>query len=514
MTAAAPEFPTPSVQPSSGPFGQPHPSTTTPITTPPNESTNRNSATMSPTHGGNTNTDPRLAPLIAMFPTFDPTVMEGVLDACGGDQERAIDQLLGMSDPSYVPEALPDSNVNQTALDEEFAQRLMLEEQEAHNRTSSRPGEPPLRTFDTYSAPYQPRTPPRRSQDGYQPEPYEDYSHGQNQPAVSGYGYSPGAGSPAGQRTNTRAGTMSGGGELQEQFNKIAESGKKTFSSLVTKVREKMREFESPSSQAPPSGSGRHWTSLQSVLSPSQAAPPQHQFQNWDQDQNQNQNHNQNQYQGQRNEYQGGQSQYAPPPWSAGRLSSSTESAPYTQSQNTYSTPSGPPPPPTTNYTNSSPMTMPGGYGVGAPPDPPARPSYSSPATEPTPQANTRTHDELEIRNPNNPFLGIHDNTQEVAAPTPTVAAPEFPQPNTSATAPARMPSPQTVAPSASPSAGGATGSPSPPPLDRAKLGLLPKRPVSLLGPSPNASAAPGPPAPKREDSLEYVDNPFDRQAH
>jgi len=153
---------------------------------------------------------------------------------------------------------------------------------------------------------------------------------------------------------------------------------------------------------------------------------------------------------------------------------------------------------------------MPGGYGVGAPPDPPARPSYSSPTTEPTPQANTRTHDELEIRNPNNPFLGIHD-TQEVAAPAPT---PAFPQPNTSAAAPARMPSPQTTATPAGSSMGGTMSSPSPPPLDRAKLGLLPKRPVSLMGPPPNARAAPGPPAPKREDSLEYVENPFDHQAH
>ncbi|KZO95504.1 hypothetical protein CALVIDRAFT_537883 [Calocera viscosa TUFC12733] len=47
--------------------------------------------------------DPRIAALQAIFPDFDPIVLGSVLDACEGDQERAIEMLLGMSDPSYVP---------------------------------------------------------------------------------------------------------------------------------------------------------------------------------------------------------------------------------------------------------------------------------------------------------------------------------------------------------------------------------------------------------------------------
>lgn len=32
---------------------------------------------------------------------------QSVLESVGGDQDRAIDMLLGMSDPEYVPQAAP-----------------------------------------------------------------------------------------------------------------------------------------------------------------------------------------------------------------------------------------------------------------------------------------------------------------------------------------------------------------------------------------------------------------------
>lgn len=64
--------------------------------------------------------DPQIAALQAMFPDFDATILyvrvslayrmatdvlvrrQSVLDSVNGDQDRAIDALLGMSDPSYV----------------------------------------------------------------------------------------------------------------------------------------------------------------------------------------------------------------------------------------------------------------------------------------------------------------------------------------------------------------------------------------------------------------------------
>jgi hypothetical protein len=46
--------------------------------------------------------NPAIAPLKAMFPDFDDAVLQSVLDSVNGDQDAAVDVLLGMSDPGYV----------------------------------------------------------------------------------------------------------------------------------------------------------------------------------------------------------------------------------------------------------------------------------------------------------------------------------------------------------------------------------------------------------------------------
>ena len=55
----------------------------------------------------NTELDPKVAGLQAMFPDFDAFVLQSVLEVHGGDQDRAIDALLGMSDPEYHSTAPP-----------------------------------------------------------------------------------------------------------------------------------------------------------------------------------------------------------------------------------------------------------------------------------------------------------------------------------------------------------------------------------------------------------------------
>ena len=52
--------------------------------------------------------DPTVAVLQGMFPDFDSSLLQSVLESVGGDQERAIDILLGMSDPSYKPQVRND----------------------------------------------------------------------------------------------------------------------------------------------------------------------------------------------------------------------------------------------------------------------------------------------------------------------------------------------------------------------------------------------------------------------
>lgn len=51
--------------------------------------------------------DPAVSALQAMFPDFDVMVLQSVLEACGNDQDAAIDMLLGMNDPDFVSSPPP-----------------------------------------------------------------------------------------------------------------------------------------------------------------------------------------------------------------------------------------------------------------------------------------------------------------------------------------------------------------------------------------------------------------------
>lgn len=159
---------------------------------------------------------PQLASLRALFPDFDDAVLQYVLESVRGDQDRAIDTLLGMNDPNYVsteqPQALPV--LSQTDLDEQFARRLMLEEEQANWEALQQ----------------QQRAPPRQRE----PIPYEARVH--QQP-------------PGGGEKDTMT-------EIQEQLGKIAESGKKTFGNLLSKVKAKMQEFDQPKSPQGSSSGG------------------------------------------------------------------------------------------------------------------------------------------------------------------------------------------------------------------------------------------------------------------
>jgi hypothetical protein len=50
--------------------------------------------------------DPKVAELQVMFPSIDVSVIEIVLESCGGSQDRAIEQLLAMTDPNFKPDEL------------------------------------------------------------------------------------------------------------------------------------------------------------------------------------------------------------------------------------------------------------------------------------------------------------------------------------------------------------------------------------------------------------------------
>ncbi|CDO69153.1 hypothetical protein BN946_scf185042.g55 [Trametes cinnabarina] len=153
---------------------------------------------------------PQVASLRAMFPDFDVVILQSVLDSVNGDQERAVDVLLGMSDPEYVSthNATQTTGPSSLDLDEQLARQLMMEDQQQAQRHATGDSWP---RRDQINVPYQ----PRQAQGGQA-----------RQQAV-----------PAGERRTDLE-------EIQRTMGQLAESGKRTFSSIVSKVKAKINEYE------------------------------------------------------------------------------------------------------------------------------------------------------------------------------------------------------------------------------------------------------------------------------
>ncbi|GJJ06333.1 hypothetical protein Clacol_000524 [Clathrus columnatus] len=154
--------------------------------------------------------DPGVATLHSMFPDFEISILASVLESVSGDHDRAIDVLLGMSDPSYKPIIRPDAT--QTELDEEFARHLMLEEQSRQQAT------------------WRPQYPSR-----------------DNPPRI-------GTQSP---------GNSDSVAQIQEHLGKFAETSKRTLGTFFSKVKAKIQELDNPANE-----SGRSASSQQTVASP------------------------------------------------------------------------------------------------------------------------------------------------------------------------------------------------------------------------------------------------------
>ncbi|KAF5321384.1 hypothetical protein D9619_001527 [Psilocybe cf. subviscida] len=183
--------------------------------------------------------DPRIIALRGMFPDYDDLILQSVLDSAGGNQDRAIDILLGMSDPDYRSEAPaqvqnPAPQLTQEQLDEQFARQLVMQEQQQQNQqwiqAQTDAGRPPPPV--NYAV--------RPGAQTWQPQPGQ-------QTWQSG---------PQLQQERPS--------EFQEQFTKIAETGKKTFGSLFSKVKAKIQEFETGkpvnASSSTPSVQQQQWT--------------------------------------------------------------------------------------------------------------------------------------------------------------------------------------------------------------------------------------------------------------
>ncbi|KAF8268603.1 hypothetical protein EI94DRAFT_1800237 [Lactarius quietus] len=164
--------------------------------------------------------DPKIAQLHAIFPDFDAAILYSVVDSVDGDQDRAVDALLSMSDPDHVPSSAgaPEQPpaTDQTQLDEEFARQLLLEDEQRYARDQI-----------------------ARQQHQQQQQQLRQFPYAQRTTAVTipqqqqqGRGSSPQSPSSSQRERDTMA-------DVQDQF-----TGKRTFSTLVSKVKAKVQEFD------------------------------------------------------------------------------------------------------------------------------------------------------------------------------------------------------------------------------------------------------------------------------
>ncbi|KAG5639456.1 hypothetical protein H0H81_001578 [Sphagnurus paluster] len=418
------------------------------------------------------NADPRISGLRAMFPDYDDLVLQSVFESVGGDQDRALDALLGMSDPEYKPEPAPahtstsprgagveSEPISQTDLDEQLARRLMLEEQEAHQAA--------------WQAQQEARIRPQRQGYGAQQRP-NSYSNA--------YSHNPGAGGPPPQQGGD---TMA---EIQQQLGKITETGKKTFGNIFSKVKAKIQEMDQPKYvfrfQIPPT----HSLSLLLISSPSRSELI----------------HNPS--------LRTGQSSSTQASWT-GESSSGYE-------QHAYA------------YQGASPPQRPYSQQLQPQPQPQAQAAYYDPNASAQTQYNAPPGPPP-VQSQTHPYAQRQQPQQRASSPPITLGAP--PQ-QAQAQVQGYDASPEPAAGqgygygrSVSPPVGGAPRTPPPPatgsgsgfgigstspgaaaPIDGGKLGLLPKRPVSLMRPSSPPVQHSVSQESDESDELEYVENPFE----
>ncbi|KAF8740173.1 hypothetical protein AX14_008361 [Amanita brunnescens Koide BX004] len=169
--------------------------------------------------------DPQVAALRIIFPDYDDGLLLSVLQSVGGNQDRAIDALLGMSDPQYKSEAPTASEQSgqapsQVDLDEQLARRLMLEEGQEH------------------AVPYRPYNGSARR--GHRPPPPRE-----GPPEKDTYS------------------------EFQDHISRFAGAGKKTFEGIFSRVKAKIQEYDKPS-KAPEAPHPPSWGAGPAPRPPSQ----------------------------------------------------------------------------------------------------------------------------------------------------------------------------------------------------------------------------------------------------
>ncbi|TYJ53348.1 hypothetical protein B9479_006008 [Cryptococcus floricola] len=272
--ASPPRTPTPTAakpvaaEPASPPIPPAKSSTPTPVNTAPAGATptspppattvpTTDTVAAAPTIEAPVHADPKIAELQAIFPTVDVSVIELVLETCGGSTDRAIEQLLGMTDPNFKPDELDGSRQgHQVDLDAEFARSLQMQDEDEfrhqQRQYEASHGAGANSSLPSGQLPYQPRVRrarPPASQAAYQPD------SGEREAAVGGrwdqYEQRPTGDNPPGALM------------VEEKLERFAEVGKQTFNSFLSRAKQKYAEFQTAQSERP-----QHYQPGQSEYAP------------------------------------------------------------------------------------------------------------------------------------------------------------------------------------------------------------------------------------------------------
>ncbi|KAH8090469.1 hypothetical protein HD553DRAFT_346962 [Filobasidium floriforme] len=220
-----------------------------------------------------TNVDPQLAELKAMFPTVEPVVIEAVLETHAGSSpderfEKALGDLLQLTDPDYKPDpatTAPRTTHPQTNLDEEFARSLQIaEERQAQVQARAQ-----RETGSSLSSDGASRG-TRRNDNPFGDDQQQHHVSGGSTTGYDSYGrplqqqdYNYRGGSASGRTGgmwgDEQGGQAAGGGgplgpAIEEKIGKYAEVGKQKFDLFLNTARTKVNEFEQLQTQRQATG--------------------------------------------------------------------------------------------------------------------------------------------------------------------------------------------------------------------------------------------------------------------
>nr|XP_019048921.1 hypothetical protein I302_02701 [Kwoniella bestiolae CBS 10118]OCF27851.1 hypothetical protein I302_02701 [Kwoniella bestiolae CBS 10118] len=205
-------------------------------------------ATQQPAAAPPTHPDTKVNELHQMFPTVEVSVIELILETSQGSTDRAIEQLLGMTDPEFRSDELGGTREDaQVDLDAQFARSLQMADEESyraqqaefHSRVNSGNNPPPP---GSGGLPYQPRIKRGGRQQPYSEQDlfYQNQHQNQNQQALD---------QRYGQRDQREGENPPGMLAFEERVEKFAEAGKQTFNSLFSKAKAKYSEFQTQQAQ-------------------------------------------------------------------------------------------------------------------------------------------------------------------------------------------------------------------------------------------------------------------------